>query len=125
MKLVHAVFESGIFRPTESVDLPDGCAVEFEPRIAAEPDVGHASPDDSSSSSSSSSENWLRLNARRLQLIQKRFTAGLSSDEAQELQELQDLAADHLEAWDSKLLANVDSMRAAVERVVRDARSNP
>ena len=31
MKLVHAIFERGIFRPTESVDLPEGCEVDFEP----------------------------------------------------------------------------------------------
>ena len=31
MKLVHAIFERGVFRPTESVDLPEGCEVDFEP----------------------------------------------------------------------------------------------
>lgn len=35
MKLIHAVYEQGVFRPTESVDLPDGCEVEFEPRVAS------------------------------------------------------------------------------------------
>lgn len=34
MKLVHAVFEHGIFRPTELVELPDGCEVDFEPHIS-------------------------------------------------------------------------------------------
>jgi predicted DNA-binding antitoxin AbrB/MazE fold protein len=33
MRIVHAIFESGIFRPTEPVDLPDQCEVEFEPRV--------------------------------------------------------------------------------------------
>jgi predicted DNA-binding antitoxin AbrB/MazE fold protein len=32
MKTVHAVFEKGVFRPLESVELPDRCEVEFEPR---------------------------------------------------------------------------------------------
>jgi predicted DNA-binding antitoxin AbrB/MazE fold protein len=32
MKSVHAVYENGVFRPTEPVDLPEHCAVEFEPR---------------------------------------------------------------------------------------------
>ena len=33
MKLVHAVFENGVFRPTEPVELPESCHVEFEPRV--------------------------------------------------------------------------------------------
>ncbi len=34
MKLVHAIFEHGVFRPTESVDLPEGCEVDFEPHLS-------------------------------------------------------------------------------------------
>ncbi len=34
MKLVHAIFERGVFRPTEFVDLPDGCEVDFEPHLS-------------------------------------------------------------------------------------------
>jgi predicted DNA-binding antitoxin AbrB/MazE fold protein len=32
MKVVHAVFENGVFRPTVPVDLPEHCEVVFEPR---------------------------------------------------------------------------------------------
>jgi predicted DNA-binding antitoxin AbrB/MazE fold protein len=32
MKTVHAVFEKGVFRPLEAVELPERCEVEFEPR---------------------------------------------------------------------------------------------
>jgi predicted DNA-binding antitoxin AbrB/MazE fold protein len=32
MKTVHAVYEKGVFRPTERVDLPEHSEVEFEPR---------------------------------------------------------------------------------------------
>ena len=32
MKTVHAVFEHGIFRPFEAVELPERSVVEFEPR---------------------------------------------------------------------------------------------
>jgi len=32
MKTVHAVYENGVFRPTEEVRLPEHCMVEFEPR---------------------------------------------------------------------------------------------
>jgi predicted DNA-binding antitoxin AbrB/MazE fold protein len=33
MGVVHAVFENGVFRPTEPVDLPERCEVVFEPRM--------------------------------------------------------------------------------------------
>lgn len=32
MKTVHAVYESGVFRPLETVELPERTEVEFEPR---------------------------------------------------------------------------------------------
>ena len=31
MKTIHAVYESGVFRPLESVELPERTEVEFEP----------------------------------------------------------------------------------------------
>ena len=33
MKTVHVVFENGVFRPKEQVELPDKSEVEFEPRV--------------------------------------------------------------------------------------------
>ena len=30
---VHAIYENGVFRPVERVDLPDNTPVEFEPRV--------------------------------------------------------------------------------------------
>ena len=33
MKVIHAVYENGVFRPTEPVDLPERCRVEFEPKV--------------------------------------------------------------------------------------------
>ena len=36
MKTVRAIYEDGIFRPTEPVELPAACEVEFEPRIVGE-----------------------------------------------------------------------------------------
>ena len=33
MKSIHAVYEDGVFRPVEAVELPERCHVEFEPRI--------------------------------------------------------------------------------------------
>ena len=33
MNTVHAIFENGVFRPLERVELPEHCEVEFEPRL--------------------------------------------------------------------------------------------
>lgn len=51
MKAIHAVYENGVFRPTEPVDLPDGCEVTFEPKVEAagqprptDPQFAHLSP---------------------------------------------------------------------------------
>ena len=33
MKKVHAIYENGVFRPTEQVELPEHSVVEFEPRV--------------------------------------------------------------------------------------------
>ena len=30
---IQAIFEGGVFRPTEPVQLPENCKVEFEPRV--------------------------------------------------------------------------------------------
>jgi predicted DNA-binding antitoxin AbrB/MazE fold protein len=35
-KTIHAVYENGVFRPTEKVDLPDPCEVEVEVRFLSE-----------------------------------------------------------------------------------------
>jgi len=33
MNTIRAIFENGVFRPTQPVALPEQCEVEFEPRI--------------------------------------------------------------------------------------------
>ena len=38
-KTIHAVFENGVFRPIESVDLPEKSEVEFELRLVAKKDA--------------------------------------------------------------------------------------
>jgi predicted DNA-binding antitoxin AbrB/MazE fold protein len=37
MKAIHAIYENGVFRPTEPVDLPEGSEVTVEPKPAVEP----------------------------------------------------------------------------------------
>lgn len=34
MKTIHAIYENGVFRPTEPVDLPEGSTVQFVPLLA-------------------------------------------------------------------------------------------
>lgn len=34
MKTIHAIYENGVFRPLEAVELSEGAAVEFEPRVS-------------------------------------------------------------------------------------------
>ena len=36
MKTIHAVYEEGVFRPLEKVELPERTEVEFEPKIVGE-----------------------------------------------------------------------------------------
>jgi predicted DNA-binding antitoxin AbrB/MazE fold protein len=33
MKTIHAIYEDGVFKPTEPVDLPDHCPVKVEPQV--------------------------------------------------------------------------------------------
>ena len=35
---VHAIYENGVFRPTQHVDLPDKTPVEFDPRVVLSDD---------------------------------------------------------------------------------------
>jgi predicted DNA-binding antitoxin AbrB/MazE fold protein len=46
MKTIHAVYESGVFRPLEMVELPERTEVEFEPRPVAQPKDCNGTLDD-------------------------------------------------------------------------------
>ena len=37
MQTIRAVFENGVFRPSEKVDLPENCEVEFEFKVVQPP----------------------------------------------------------------------------------------
>ena len=39
MKTIHAVYERGVFRPLEAVELPERTEVEFEPRPVTKGDA--------------------------------------------------------------------------------------
>ena len=36
MKTIHAVYEQGVFRPHETIELPERTEVEFEPKVVGE-----------------------------------------------------------------------------------------
>jgi predicted DNA-binding antitoxin AbrB/MazE fold protein len=38
MKTIHAIYEHGVFRPLDAVDLPDQTEVEFQPTIKSRPE---------------------------------------------------------------------------------------
>ena len=38
MKTIHAIYENGMFRPTEPVELPENSRVEFELRLVPSDD---------------------------------------------------------------------------------------
>jgi predicted DNA-binding antitoxin AbrB/MazE fold protein len=41
MTTVRAIFENGVFRPTQRVELPERCEVEFEPRPVEQARMDH------------------------------------------------------------------------------------
>ena len=44
-KTIHAIYENGVFRPIEALDLPDHCQVEFEIRLVVEGEVASSLDD--------------------------------------------------------------------------------
>lgn len=56
------------------------------------------------------SDKWGVQNRRRVALIRKRFTSGLSPAEEQELRALQELADQQVEALDQAMLSDVKAM---------------
>src|SRR5262245_11058081 len=63
----------------------------------------------SASQSPENAETWAELNSRRVALIRKRYEAGLSETEEQELAKLQYAAAAILEPFDRRRLEHVRS----------------
>lgn len=46
MKTIHAIYEHGVFRPREAVELPERTQVEFEPKIVGEEKPANGSMDE-------------------------------------------------------------------------------
>ena len=54
---------------------------------------------------------WSAMNQRRIELIGKSRSLGLSADEAKELEQLQDAVDQHLEPMDRQLIAAAEHFR--------------
>jgi hypothetical protein len=61
---------------------------------------------------------WRACNQRRIALISQQFAEGLSVDEARELQQLQELADQHVERFDERLLHDVKRLYSRAKRIV-------
>jgi len=61
---------------------------------------------------------WRTDNQRRVALIRKQFAEGLNADEADELQQLQDLADQQVERFDAQRLDDIQRLYRQTERLV-------
>ena len=61
---------------------------------------------------------WQACNQRRIELIRQQFAEGLRPDEAGELQQLQDMADQHLERFDERMLDDVKQLYSKAKRIV-------
>ena len=64
---------------------------------------------------------WQTANQRRIALIRKQFAEGLSADEADELQQLQDMADQQVERFDAQRLDDVQQLYRQAKRLVDGA----
>jgi hypothetical protein len=65
---------------------------------------------------------WRATNQRRVALIDKQFSGGLSDQEQAELQRLQELADQQLEELDALMLTDVGRMEAKVAEIRKTPR---
>ena len=61
---------------------------------------------------------WRTANQRRIALIRKQFAEGVSADEADELQQLQDMADHQVEHLDAQRLDDVQQLYRQAKRLV-------
>jgi hypothetical protein len=61
---------------------------------------------------------WRACNQRRIQLIRQQFVEGLSTDEEDELQQLQDMADQYVERFDAQMLDDVKHLYRQAKRIV-------
>jgi hypothetical protein len=64
---------------------------------------------------------WTIANERRVALIEKRFSHGLTDQEQEELQQLQELADRQLEELDALMLKDMALMETTVRKILKGA----
>ena len=64
---------------------------------------------------------WTIVNERRVALIGKRFKGGLTDQEQEELQQLQELADRQLEELDALMLKDVALMETSAHKILKGA----
>ncbi len=66
-------------------------------------------------------EQWTIANERRVALIEKRFSSGLTDQEKDELQQLQELADRQLEELDVLMLKDLALMETTARKILKGA----
>jgi hypothetical protein len=61
---------------------------------------------------------WRACNQRRGALIRKQFAEGLHANEEEELQHLQDMADQHVERFDERMLDDVQQLYSRAKRII-------
>ena len=64
---------------------------------------------------------WQSCNQQRIALIRKQFAEGLSADEADELQQLQNMADAQVERFDKRMLDDVQRLYSKAKRIIDGA----
>ena len=64
---------------------------------------------------------WQSCNQQRITLIRKQFAEGLSADEADELQQLQNMADAQVERFDKRMLDDVQRLYSKAKRIIDGA----
>lgn len=64
-------------------------------------------------------ETWAQVNARRYELIQKRYSTGLNRAEEVEIAQLQEAVDKLLEPWDQQMLDRLKPYEALAERLAQ------
>jgi plasmid stability protein len=63
-------------------------------------------------------EEWRACNQRRIEVIRQQFLEGLSADEEDKLQQLQDMADQYVERFDARMLDDVKHLYRKANRIV-------
>jgi hypothetical protein len=103
-----------------TITLPDDLTTRLQHRAAAErmsveEFAVHVLTD--AAGRNADMDGWRQLNARRVDLIRKRFAAGLTEPEEQELSQLQEAADRQVEQFDERMLVDLEQIESAAKQL--------